>query len=216
MKKTIIKIIDLLPFTRRALRIYFLKKHYLKEQGWMRSAVEGVPVDAEGKGIPWLTYSFIHFIEQRLTKKMNLLEYGSGNSTFWFASRVGQVTSVEHHKDWYAFVEGKIKKLSNVDYLQRDLESKAYEKEILNYENQFHLILVDGRKRVECAKNSINALTSDGVVIWDNSDRDIYQEGYDFLIEKGFKRLDFFGLAPSMEISSCTSVFYRPDNCLGL
>lgn len=216
MKKTIIKIIDLLPFTRLALRIHFLKKNYLKKQGWVKSAVEGVPVDAQGNPTPWLTYSFMHFLEKRLHRQLDMVEYGSGNSTIWFANRVGTVTSIEHHQEWYQFVEQKIKKFDNVNYLYRDLESKDYTKEILAYTNKFHLVLIDGRDRVQCAKNSINALTEDGVIIWDNSNRDIYQEGYDFLIAAGFKRIDFFGLGPNAEVASCTSVFYRTNNCLGI
>ncbi len=54
------------------------------------------------------------------------------------------------------------------------------------------------------------------MVIWDNSDRSDYEEGYEFLLGQGFRRLDFYGLGPINVMASCTSVFYREQNCLGL
>lgn len=62
--------------------------------------------------------------------------------------------------------------------------------------------------------NSIKTLKDDGVIIWDNSDRVNYQEGYDFLLANGFKRLDFWGIGPVNSYSWCTSIFYRKENCL--
>ena len=46
------------------------------------------------------------------------------------------------------------------------------------------------------------------------TDRVIYQEGYEFLLTNGFKRLDFWGMGPINPYSWCTSIFYRKENCL--
>lgn len=51
----------------------------------------------------------------------------------------------------------------------------------------------------------------------DDAERKEYQEGIEILINAGFKRLDFSGLAPS--ISYCgklTTIFYRENNILNI
>jgi hypothetical protein len=78
------------------------------------------------------------------------------------------------------------------------------------------VIVIDGINRVECERHCVEALQEDGVIVWDNSDRKEYKTGYEYLIEQGFKRLDFEGLGPIVMIPTSTAVFYRPDNCLGL
>ncbi|HAY39752.1 MAG TPA: FkbM family methyltransferase, partial [Desulfobacteraceae bacterium] len=81
------------------------------------------------------------------------------------------------------------------------------------YKDIFNIIVIDGRDRVNCAKNSLKALKGDGVIIWDNSEREYYQEGYSYLIQNGFRRLDFEGLGPIGIREWCTSIFYRDNNC---
>jgi hypothetical protein len=59
-------------------------------------------------------------------------------------------------------------------------------------------------------------LKDDGVILWDNAERAEYQRGYDFLIDQGFKRLDFWGMGPSRVVKWSTALFYRPKNVFGL
>jgi hypothetical protein len=60
------------------------------------------------------------------------------------------------------------------------------------------------------------ALSPGGVVVFDNTDRQYYEPGLRALAEKGFRRVEFSGLAPMIDYKSETSVFYRSHNCLGL
>jgi hypothetical protein len=69
---------------------------YLKEIGWIESFKMKMPVDKDLKPIPWMTYPFIDFISDRLSPDMEIFEYGSGNSTLYFASKVKWVYSIEH------------------------------------------------------------------------------------------------------------------------
>jgi hypothetical protein len=78
------------------------------------------------------------------------------------------------------------------------------------------VILIDGRDRVNCARHCIACLASSGLIIWDNSDRDYYQEGYDYLRENGFRRIEFVGLPSIVNERGQTSIFYRDDNCFGI
>lgn len=190
-----------------------LKLTYLKQEGWVDSVRYGLPIDEKGKPLPWFTYPSIHFIKDKLMPKQRVFEYGSGNSTLWFASQVKSVVSLEHDLKWYDKMKPSFLHFDTISYHHEDLETGNYAGRIKEFSNEFDIIVIDGRQRIECARNSIVALKSDGIIIWDNSDRDSYQEGYDFLTDSGFKRLDFWGLGPINSYAWCTSIFYRSDNC---
>ena len=66
---------------------------------------------------PWLTASSIKAFDMLLTKEYVGLEYGSGRSTYHFAKLLGQLTSVEHHEEWYNIVQDTLikNKVNNVD-----------------------------------------------------------------------------------------------------
>ena len=85
-----------------------------------------------------------------------------------------------------------------------------------NYSEKFHIIIVDGRDRVNCCKNSITALTDDGVIVLDDSERPQYKEAIDYLKSKGFKELPFSGISPGSFINKSTTIFYKSKNCLGI
>ena len=175
-----------------------------------------MPVDKGGGCYPsWYTYAPVSFLDGRIKEGMSVFEYGSGNSTVWWAARVSRVISCEHDEQWHTKI--KIRLPDNVKYMHIDLVTSGdYSKAILQYDKKFDVIVIDGRDRVNCAKNSLCALNDSGVIVWDNSDRDKYQAGYDFLSENGFKRLDFSGLGPVNTYGWCTSIFYRLQNCLNI
>ncbi len=81
---------------------------YLIDVGWFSAFKTGEPVDKNLEPLPWLTYSFIDFITERLSKEFSVFEFGSGNSTLFFAKRVKQVSSVEHNNEWYNKLKSKI------------------------------------------------------------------------------------------------------------
>ena len=45
-----------------------------------------MPIDKNSNPLPWVTYGFIDFISERLNKSIDVFEYGSGNSTLWYAT----------------------------------------------------------------------------------------------------------------------------------
>jgi len=154
---------------------------------------------------PWTSQASIKTFEKILTKDMIGFEYGSGNSTIFFARRLKHLTSVEHHEGWFNIVRSNLAKinLTNVDYrfiamekeknmersysfyqdynlTERDFhirrEYHSYFSFIKEYpDNHFDFILVDGRARVECCLNGIPKLKSGGIFVLDNSDRDRYR-----------------------------------------
>lgn len=189
---------------------------YLEETGWYASREnKKKPVNKLKKPIPWFTYPAIHFLDRRIKKGMRIFEFGSGNSTLWFAEKGCTLTTFEHDFEWFISLKDKLP--SNVNYNYCELKYKGdYSRSITKQKTLFDIVLIDGRDRVNCAKNAIDSLTEEGVLIWDNSDRDHYKEGYKFLKKNGFKRLEFKGLGPLHRYMWETSIFYRDKNCLGI
>jgi hypothetical protein len=199
---------------RRTIALWRLR-HYLGEIGWLNSQRTGLPVDRDGNPLPWLTYPAISFLEERLRKEMRVFEYGSGNSTFWWSQRVSSVMSCEHNLNWYKSMQPRIP--PNVEYIYSALTyGGEYSKVISRYKTIFDIVVIDGRDRINCARNAVTAMKEDGVIIWDNSDRNQYAEGYAHLAGNSFRRLDFRGLGPINTGEWCTSIFYRRDNCLAI
>ena len=82
------------PKRLRAI-LSFNSKGYLVKIGWFNSFDSKSPVDDYHNPLPWVTYSFIDFIKERLKKQHTVFEFGSGNSTYFYAKYAGIVVSVE-------------------------------------------------------------------------------------------------------------------------
>lgn len=190
-------------------------KGYLANIGWFTSFDHQQALDRDGEPLPWVTYSFIDFIKTRLHKDLTIFEYGSGSSTLFYAKRVKRVVSVEHDESWYhKIVQGKPE---NAEMIFSKLERGGdYSKKAATLGEQFDIIIVDGRDRVNCCINSIKALTANGVIVLDDSERPDYQEAVSFLKQAGFKELSFSGISPGLFYLKATSVFYKADNCLDI
>ncbi len=187
----------------------------LNDYGWFRSFHTKQSVDKNGKPIPWCTYPFVHFIEGRLHKRMDIFEYGCGNSTLWYAARVNTIKAVEHDKNWVQLMHAKLPQNAQVVFRPLE-EDNAYEREVSQSGKKYHLIIIDGRRRRRSSEEAIKNLTIDGVIIWDNTNVPHYQEGVNNLLKAGFRKLDFYGLAPIAAHLSCTTIFYKSNNCLGI
>jgi hypothetical protein len=195
----------------------FDKKGYLDDIGWFKAFDSKSPVDQDGNPIPWVTYSFIDFIKSRLGKQHTVFEFGSGNSTYFYAKYAGAVVSVEHDKEWFDKIEKSAAKPGNSELIFCELvRDGEYCRMPLKLNKKFDIVIVDGRDRVNCCKQSVDALSANGVVVLDDSERDVYKEGVDFLLGKGFKHLLFSGISPGLFYRKSTSVFYKADNCLGI
>jgi hypothetical protein len=206
-------------FVLRLLGIYAFcalrRSGALKDYGWFKSVAARAPIDNDGMPIPWITYPALRFLEKRVNRTMSVFEYGSGNSTLWWARRVKEVFSCEHDRVWFERIKEVIP--TNVILYQIDLEyGREYAKKISEYHQTFDIIVIDGRDRVNCGKNCLSAIKEQGVIIWDDSDQECYEAGYQHLLKNGYKRIDFEGMAPVRVDRRCTAIFYKSGNCLGI
>jgi hypothetical protein len=98
----------------------------------------------------------------------------------------------------------------------KDSNGEEYTHAALQFKQSFDIVFVDGRERVKCAIESYSILSDQGVIILDDAERERYKEAVAFYLSRGFKKLDFWGIAPGVFSNKCTSIFYRPDNIFNI
>lgn len=132
-----------------------------------------------------------------LGRSIKVLEWGSGHSTFYFSGHLtpgSAWTSVEHDHSWFKSVEAEERPSSgaavsalfipaNAPLTQEsddgDMRSfRDYVKVPVEGGKEFDLILVDGRARVDCMRNSWPSLSRDGVMVLHDAWREEYLPGY--------------------------------------
>lgn len=74
---------------------------------------------------------------------------------------------------------------------------------------KFDIIIIDSKKRFACAKQAIDSLKSDGIIILDDSQRSNYQKIFQYFEQLNFKKIDFFGIAPGQLSLKNTTIFYK-------
>lgn len=138
---------------------------------------------------PWITEGSIQFFVNNVRDTDNILEFGSGGSTIFFAKRVpkGRVVSFEsggysvrkgnldRSLKWYKMLIEKIKKdkIKNVElYLLQGYpnSSALYGYIIDSLPNDFNWVLIDGANRNLCIEKSRSKLVDSGNMLIDNYD----------------------------------------------
>ncbi len=192
-----------------------LLAQYADEVGWFRSHAETSAIDASGQPIPWYTYPAIAFLARAVRPELDVFEFGTGNSTLWWAARVRTVTSVEHNREWAAQMMRQLP--TNVIYRWIRLEHDGvYCRAAQASGRTYDVIVVDGKDRENCTVKSLDSLTPRGVIVWDNANVSKYEPLFSGLGRRGFRRLPFVGHGPISARTWETSIFYRPDNCLNI
>ena len=216
LKKLLNKIAPKFMFHRQVYNALIVHDNtYLHTTGWMRSMQEHKPVDKNGTVLPWMNYAIIHFLKKSLNKNINLFEYGSGYSTLFYANLVKTVTSVEYDKIWMERIKKTLPENAKITYQQKDKDGRYCR--TVNITNQkYDVVIIDGRDRINCIKQSIESLSEFGVIILDDSQRERYKEGIEFAIQLGFRSLDFEGLKPTGLVIERTTILYRNNNCLNI
>ena len=198
-----------------ALRAAWAPKGYFRTRGLLASMARGRPVDAGGDPLPLLSYPMIDLLAERLTSSLKVFEYGAGGSTRFFASRVGSVVSVEHDQRWIDELTPHLPSTVTILHHAADTDG-AYAAAIGDVSGPYDVVLVDGRDRLNCVRHAVAAVSEAGVILIDDTDRSRYGDAIDIGVQAGFRRLDFGGLRPGGVRESCTTLLYRPGNCLGI
>lgn len=196
-------------------KLIFKDYSYLNSTGFILSHQLIEPVDAKSNAIPWMNYAFVELLNERLNKDMRMFEYGAGFSSLYFAKRVKDVVSIEYDKAWESKLRELLKPCLNHKLIVEPVGEK-YIGAAASEERAFDVVLVDGRERVACFKNGLEALSENGVIILDDSDREEYQEAFEIARANGFRHLRISGLKPFSFKREESTLFYRKENCFNI
>jgi hypothetical protein len=160
-------------------------------------------VDASDAPVPWYSYPATEYIKQLDFSDRIIFEYGSGNSTRFWAERCKRIVSVEDDKEWYDKIEGQLPAHAEYQLLEGRQE---YVKSINNYPDGFDLIIIDGSYRYECAVEAIGKLRDDGLIVLDNSDW--YEKTSELLRNSDLIEVDMSGFGPINPYTWTTSFYF--------
>src|SRR3990167_5296833 len=161
------------------------------QSGHFRNSFKALAVSKEGKPLPWYTYPCIDFLSTCSFQGKIILEFGGGQSTYWWALRARQVVTIESDKAWYS--EIKSKAFENVSvFLVNETPASQYLKKISELLNEAGFSKFD-------------------IIICDNSGHFDFKRG---LKNKDLKRVDFFGHVPGVMLPDCTSIFFHDASSL--
>ncbi len=174
------------------------------ELGHLRSMRERAAVDATGRPVPWYTYPAIEFLRQLDLGSFDVLEFGAGNSTAFWAERARRVVSVESDPAWYRRLAADVRDNQTL-WLHENCASYVAAPAAL--EMRFDIVVIDGRWRKSCAEAATRYLKSDGLLVFDNADW--FPASCALLRRAGLLQLDLSGFSPINDYRSTTAIFVR-------
>lgn len=185
--------------------------HFSTQTGHFKSSWKKKSVDKNGIAIPWYTYGLIDFLQRRELSQKRVLEIGGGQSTLWWANMAKQVFTIEGDREWHKRLQAnqnhenlEIRYISKDQNVLKALDLHLAESKI----TQFDVIIIDGMDRQSLVEKCISLLAIDGFIIIDDSDR------YDFtdiFRKHNFSKVDFWGYAPGVTLTKCSSIQYRGE-----
>lgn len=196
---------NLLPTSMRKQAIAF--RALASQYGQYKTIKNSLSLDANGSKIPWYTYPAIEYLSNIDFSTKSILEYGSGNSSEYWAERAKDIVSIESDKDWYEKVSSRLK-FNQTVLLKKDADE--YENSIKAFGRKFDVIIIDGIRRSECTKvigSYLNVESPEGgLVILDNSDW--YKNSSKYLRNQlDLIEIDFHGFGPINNYTWTTSMF---------
>jgi hypothetical protein len=203
-----IKIIKLV-FRKLGFHIISKKKISLRichtifqKLGFVNSFEQKQCIDQFNNPLPWLTYPAIEYLDQLDLSEKIVLEWGSGNSSLYFARRVKYIYSIEHAINWFNKLKPKLfRNQSLILTTEENYINSAYK---LN--RKFDVIIIDGILRTECVSVAPSLLAKAGMIIFDNAERN--PELCEMLRNEDLIQIDMHGFGPINEYTWTTSLFF--------
>lgn len=179
--------------------------------GHLNSVRSRSSVDAAGQPIPWYTYPAIEYLQQLDISDKTVFEYGSGNSTLFWAARACRVVCVEDEERWSTHLRARAPQ--NCAVLQ-EADLRRYVEVIGRYPEGFDIIVVDGpirgHTRLKCARAAVKHLKPGGMIILDNSDW--LPQSTQVLRDADLLQVDMSGFIPIGDHTQTTSFFFHRES----
>jgi hypothetical protein len=147
--------------------------------------------------VPWwnvrATQEVASFLARR--SRARVFEFGSGASSVWLAGRASSLVTVEHDAAWATKVGTHLKAYDNSRLLTAELHSPdgiapSPYLSAIDGTGDYDLIVVDGRRRIDCLTAAIPHLKRDGLILFDDSGRRRYRAG---IAQCGLQETHYFG-----------------------
>lgn len=198
-----------IPRTRNELLESVRLLTTLRAAGWhlgLQDEVRFSPLTAQ----PMLTYGAIGFLESYIQADSRVLEFGSGGSTIWLASRAGQVISIEDSEGW----SHRIPRLGNVELRvipctgdwYHDGVEHLYSTAAAN-DGGFDVIVIDGKARIDCAREALSLVNPGGLIVLDDLHDTLIEPAIKILKSSGLKTFEFWGIRPGSGEFGGTAIF---------
>jgi|TARA_B110000971_G_scaffold221948_1_gene271790 hypothetical protein len=186
------------------------------------------------EAINYLTF----FLQQR--KDPVCFEWGSGASTLYLSDYVKNIRSIENDENFYNEINNEIytSKIKNVEYYlvketsnnnfistDHNLEKKyssqdndyknknfyEYVNIIKNFKDKYDVIFIDGQCRNACFENALEYIKDDGLIVFDNTSREIYKNKLKNL-DKKYKIIFLSGPTPYAQTIDETAFIFKVKN----
>lgn len=203
MKRTYISVVRAVASMLRVLGVLSLLDRLAPRSrvaAWLRSLFAIHDVEQLARlDVPWWTFDSADRVTEFLADRPDarVFEWGSGASTLWLAARSGSVHSVEHHAGWAGQLAPRLPANVTLTTVEptassrpvvgsakpghRGLDFAAYVAAIDDVEGDFDVIVIDGRAREACLARAVDRLRPDGMIVFDNVDRQRYVAAIDVL-----------------------------------
>lgn len=201
MKNTYIRCVRVLGAVLRVLGIVRILDRLAPRSRvatWARSLLGIHDIDQlAALGVPWWTFDSADQVGAYLTEHPDarVFEWGSGASSLWLAARAASVHSVEHHAGWAASLAPRLPDNVTLTVVEptesaspavgsqkpghAGLDFADYVAAIDATEGHYDVIVIDGRAREACLEKAVGRLAPDGIIVFDNVDRQRYRDAID-------------------------------------
>lgn len=191
---------------RNSLIVY---KKMMFDFGYVTAQLHQASVDRDGNPIPWFTYPCVEYLKQLDLREKSVFEWGSGNSTLFWANRCKNVIAVENDQDYHQKIKSFLSVKNNIDLIF-EVEQSEYVRAISNCNKKFDIVVIDGPAwRLDCAQKAIRYLKDQGIIILDNSDW--FFKAAQFLRDRNLIQVDFSGFGALNDYAWATSIFFTRD-----
>lgn len=164
-------------------------------------------IDDQHYGMETNTQSEADFFLKQLKPHHIVLEWGAGASSASIAKRVKKLYSIEHNQGFVEIIKNTFPENAELFFVPpNEEEGQGEDGSYQQYENyinkathisienkvKFDVILIDGRARVECAKNCINIAHENTLIFihdYNHPDQKYTRKEY-FEAEKYLKRIE--------------------------
>jgi hypothetical protein len=199
-----LNVLSRLKITAFVKELTLLKKIAI-DYGHLNSVKTKSSVDKDNNPLPWYTYPAIEFLTQFDYKNKMIFEWGSGNSSIFWADRAKKVISVEDKPAWYQEIKSFNRK--NL-FLKLMTQKKEYIETIRQEKAKYDVIVIDAKYRSDCSRIAYKFLKRGGIIIFDNSER--YPKTCEDLRKRNsLIQVDFSGFGPINSYTWTTSLFFK-------